>query len=268
MSGTIGRMVSKIVIAFVLVSLFLYFISMMQSEEENMLKDTVNSVLSEVPFAESTVEVICEFIKYPAGNIQIKSTRSLFEDIMRLLVMAVIQAPVIGLLTALLLPVPKVRPRNQILALPTKPYEEAETYMSRPGYKLKHLLLIVIATPILSLLASWIIGAMADWIEANFSGLWAVLMGGVSVTAVFGLSLLTLLVGNVSLKTAFLWRLLITVGGNMAKVYLIDGVCLGIYVTVVSDALGWLVPEILALFLVILIMEEAIRLMSAAVVRP
>lgn len=54
----------------------------------------------------------------------------------------------------------------------------------------------------------------------------------------------------------------------MAKVYLIDGVCLGIYVTVVSDALGWLVPEILALFLVILIMEEAIRLMSAAVVRP
>lgn len=263
MSGTIGRMVSKIVIAFVLIALFLNFISMMQSEEENMVKDTVNSVLSEVPFAESTVEVICEFMKYSLDNIEIKSTRTLLEDLLRLLVMAVIQAPVIGFLTAWLLPMPKAR--NQILALHLKRYEDEEAYISQPGYKLKRLLLIVIVTPILSLLASWIIGVTAEWIETNFGGLYAVLIGGISVTTIFALSLPVLLAGHLTLQKAILWRLLVTLCPNMVRVYLIDTICLCIYVTVVKDALGWLLPEIIGLFFAILIIEGAIKLMQSAV---
>lgn len=263
MSG-ISRMVYKIVIAFVLVSLFLGFVTMMQSEEENMFKDTINSVMSDVPFSESTVEVICEFIKYPSGNIPIKSTRTVFEDLLRLLVMAVIQAPVIGLLTSMLLPLPKAR--NQILALHLKPYEDAEAYMNQPSYKLKKLLLTVLVTPILSILAAWITEVVAGWIQDNFSGLAAALMGSVSAAAIFVVSLVVLVMNSVSLKTAILWRLLVTMLGPMAKVYLIDAVCLCIYVTLITGALGWLIPELLALFLIVLIMEEGIKLMQRAVV--
>lgn len=262
MSKILDKFVYKVLIVVVVAALWVGL-------RETLLTDATVSkafgaLMGELPFAKMIIDYICKLMKYSAGNVPVVSSYSVFTDFIRLLVMAVIQPLVVGLLTAIFLPMPH---RNQILTSHYTRYEEQESYMDSFGYKLKHLLIVLITTPLIAVMASKLTGIAADYVKNNFSGIASIVLGGASALIALGVSVLSMvLLAKVSVGTALAWRLLITLGADMFKTFATEGLCLWIYVSILSGAEGQIFASIVSLILFLLVMEVGMKALRLLVV--
>lgn len=262
MSKILDKFVYKLLIVIIVAALWVGFRQMVLTDK--VMSTAFGALMGELPFAKKTVDIVCKIMKYSAGNIPVQSAHTVFTDVMRLLVMAVIQPIFVGMLTAIFLPMPKAR--NQILSVYLKRYEEEEAYQSSFGYKIKKLIVSVISAPLLAICASWITGYVVTCIKDNFSGAAAVFIGGLSVTAVLILSVVVLMMFHVSLGTAMAWRLLITVGTGMATTFMTNGLCMWIYVAILSGVEAQIFASVLTLILFLIVMEVAVKALKRSIV--
>lgn len=218
------------------------------------------------PFAKQISDTICGIMGYAYGTASfVVSTSSVLTDILKLLIMALIQPLIMGLLTAIFLPLPS-NPRNQILSTPRPQWEMQEEYMNSFGYKIKALLLSVAAAPFIALLSANILDQMTAWISRTF-GTAGNAFGLVIMIIVAGvLSMLVLVSGGTTWKTAALWRLLVTVLQASAATIGTNVICLWIYLAVISGAHGQAATGVVTLFVWLLIMDLVAQLFKRAIV--
>ena len=253
MSEFFGSAVSKLIAVFAIVMFVLMF-------RESILTDASVSaafggLMETLPFANLIVGHICKVMEF---NYQIPdiTAASIGTDIMKLLVMACLQ-PLFGRVMSML-----------FLRMPLSlGIDAAESFMKRPGYVIKEMLISIVTAPLLAVLSAWITTHIFDFFTNNFSALWATVLKVGSVIVAGGISLLPFLLAGAAVGTAIGWRLLITVGAGTVKTLVINTICLWMYVGLLQGVSSQVLSAIIALIVWLILADCAVNFLRRALVR-
>ncbi len=252
MSKLFGSLASKIIGVIAVVLFVVAF-------REGILADPTvgtafDGLMESLPFSNLIVENICRVLRfnYSLPSITVDSVGT---DIMKLVIMACIQPFFVGLLSRLFLRMPV-----------SLGIDESESFMSRPSYRIKEMIITIISSPLLALIAAHLTTVIFDFFANNFNGVVAGIFKFLSVLLAGGLSLTPLLIARVALGTAIAWRLLVTVGARVVGTFVTNAICLWIYIVWLSNVSTAMITPILALVIWLIIMDFGIQCLQRSVV--
>lgn len=253
MSRLFDKLFSKLLAVIVIVLFIVGFREMILTDEDTYT--AFAALMGMLPFAEVLSEVVCNILKYQY-EIPIISTSSVIIDLLKLAVMACLQPLVVGILTAIFLPVPGS----------LRDYALREEYMSSFSYRAKELVITVISAPILALTAAWFTSWLFNYFTTTFGNVLSVVMGLLSVVLLSAASLIPLLIAGVTVGTAIAWRLLVTLGSKMVTTLVTNALCLAVYVALLGGIEGQVATTIVSLIVWLIIMDFGVNCLQKAVV--
>lgn len=259
MSRILNRMVSGLLLVLVVVMVAVGLRDSLQAD--STLGRSLALLMGELPFASRITGLLALWMGFSQG-IPPMDSRSLLEDLVRLLVMASIQAPVTALLTRIFLPIPQ-----NLSPAPTR-WEAEERYMASPGYRVKSLLVAVVSAPLLALLCGQLVKLAVGLLQNQLGRVGTVLVGILLVAALFILSVLWLLTRQISLATAIRWRLGSTVLVGMVKSAGVNTICLLLYLSLLRQWAPGIVASVVALAVWLILLDAAGRLLLSSLVGP
>ena len=254
MSKLFGSLMSKLVGLFVIILFVVAF-------KESILTDSnvsnaFGGLMEALPFSKIIVENICQIMKFNYEFPSMSAT-NFGTDIMKLLIMACIQPLFVSLLSTIFLRMPSS------IDIDT---DTAETFMSRPGYKIKEMIVTIISAPLLAIIASWLTTWIFDFFTNTFNNVVAVILKIVSVVLIGGISLTPLMVAGTAIGTAIVWRLLVTVGAKVVSTFVTNIICLWIYIALHTGVSSQIFGAIISLVVWLFAMDFAIKCLQKAVV--
>ncbi len=251
MSNLIGKAVSKLLVVIIAVALVLEFRTAILTDKD--LSAAFGGLMGALPFAGMITGKVCQILKYQY-SVPLITTSSVTKDLLKLAVMALIQGPVVGLLSAI------------FLKVPDGDWEDREKFMKGPSYTIKSTLLKIVTAPLLAVvsarLCQWIMTSLENALGYALS----VAMGLVAVAGTTILSTIWLMAAGLSFGKALLWRLTVTLGGKMVFTFLINAMCLAIYVAILGGVSSHVLASVFSLVVILIIEELAMKLMRQAVV--
>lgn len=251
MSKLFDKFISKI-LAVIIIVLFIFGFREMILTDKNTA-DAFGALMGTLPFAKVIADVICKIMKYQY-NIPVISTAGVISDFLRLAVMACIQPLAVGLLSVI------------FLRVPDGDYREKEKYMEGPAYRIKELILTVVTAPLIAIAASYLTSYVSDYINSNFGPTASVVLGIAAVVGISAVSLIPLLIAGVSIGTAIIWRLLVTLLYGMAATCVTNALCLWIYATLVAGMKGQTAAVVLTLIIWLIVMDFAMQCLKRVIV--
>lgn len=248
MSELVGKTLAKLIAIVVIAGFVLGFREAVLTDKT--LSAAFGGLMGAIPFAKLITDQVCRILKY-GNSIPVISGTSVLADLLKLAVMALIQGPVIGFLTSIFLKVPS---------------SGQEDYMKSAGYSAKSMIFKIVTAPFLAVAAAWISDWLLTWIQGSFGVAASAFLGIGTVSAAVLLSTLWLIRAGLSFGQALLWRLTITLGGKMTFTFLINAICLLIYVALLGGVEEAVWIAIISLILVLMVEELAMDLMKRAIV--
>lgn len=254
MPSFLKKYMAKIIWLIVIFALILMFRETIITDDT--IKDTFNSYMKELPFAKIIADILGKLMKCPELADDMNG-RNFMNNFFRLVIMAIIQAPVVGFLMALLLPMPKYSSSYDM-----------EKYTEKTSYKLKEFAIKLVSAPFLAVIVSKLTAYFMAMITEKTNGIVSVIIAVISILSLSTLSVVTLVIlGGVKVIKAVLWRFLITFGMDMVKSFCVDVCCLYIYMAFVSGAGLHIFISIVSLIIVLILLEIAVKCLQQAIVR-
>lgn len=253
MSKLVDHLFSKI-LAVIIIVLFVF------AFRENILTNSEAStafgaLMGTLPFAKVITDMVCKILGFQY-SLPIISTASVMTDLIRLAFMACLQPIIIGLLTAIFLPVPA-----------KLDYAGQEEYMKSFSYKGKELLLTIISAPLLAIAAASLSATAFRFFVDQFGTIASIILGILTVAGLTAVSLVPLLVTGTTVATAIAWRLLVTLGAKMVTTFVTNAFCLGVYVALLGGIDGQIATSIISLIVWLIIMDFGVKCLQRSVVR-
>lgn len=253
MSKLLDKLFAKIIALVVIVLFVVGFREMILTDKDT--STAFGALMGIMPFAKVIVDVVCKILKYQY-SIPIISASSVLTDLLKLAVMACIQPLVVGLLTAIFLPVPSS----------LRDYADREAYMSSFSYRAREMLVTIVSAPLLALAAAWFTTWLFNYLSTTFGDIISTLLGVLSVVLLSAVSIIPLLIAGVSIGTAILWRVLVTLGSKMATTFMTNALCLAVYVAIIGGVEHQIAVSILTLVVWLIIMDFGVKCIQRAVV--
>ena len=252
MSKLFDKFLTKMLAVIVIIVFIIGFREMILTDDNTAT--AFGALMGMLPFAEVVTDVICKIMRYQY-EIPVISTASVWTDLIRLALMACLQPIIVGLLTAMFLPLPAGMDSY-----------EREVYMDSFRYRAKELLLTIISAPLLALVASWFSAFLFDLLISTFGTPGSILLGALSVIGLSAVSLVPLLVTGTAVGTVIAWRLLVTLGSKMVTTFVTDAFCLAVYVAILGGIQEHIATSIVALVIWLIIMDLGVNALQHAVV--
>lgn len=261
MKSLFDKAIYKIIVLILVVVAVVTFREMIYTD--NTVSTFFSSLIGEIPFAKMISDNVCKVLKMK-NALPIMNYSSVMSDLLRLAIMACIQPVVIGLLTKIFLPVPQCR--NQIIIGAFKPYELREDYMNSLSYKIKELLLNIVAVPILAVMSSHITSYFFSNIDAWVGEAGTVIAGIVTLLMVIGISIIPLVSRGVKLGVAVLWRLSVTLLSKMMNTFITNVLCMTILIALTGGVSSQIAGSIMALIIWLIIFDLGMQCLKRAIV--
>lgn len=254
MSKLFDKLVAKVLAVIVIVLFVIAFRTMILTDEN--VSAAFGGLIGLLPFAEVITENVCKILKCQY-EIPVVGTASVLKDLIGLAFMSCLQPVIVGLLTAVFLPMPK-----------GTHYTEQEDYMDSLGYRVKALIIAVVSAPLIAFASSMISSGMMNFFSAKFNSTISNLLG-ILVTALLGAGSIAILaaLAKISALRAIGWRVLVTFGGGMLKSFMTNALCIAVYVAFINGVEGQIVKSVLALVIMLMIMDFGMQCLRRAVVR-
>ena len=257
MSRILNRMFGGLMLVIVVVLVFTGLRDSLQAD--GSLGRSFALLMGELPFASRITGLLAVWMGFTDG-IPPMNTRSLFEELVRLLLMAAIQGPITAFLTRLFLPIPQNLP-----PAPTR-WEAEERYMASPGYRIKSLLVAVVSAPVVALLCGQLIKLGVGKLQNSLGTVGTILMDILLTVVIFMLSVVWLLKRSFSLATAVRWRLGSTVLVGMVKTVGVNTLCLLLYLSLLKQWAPGVLASLVGLVVWLIILEAGGRLLLSTLV--
>lgn len=218
MSKLFGSLASKLIGLLVIVLFVIGFKESILTDEG--VSAAFKGLMEIMPFSKLIVDVICKYCGYAykldfTGN-------SIGTEIMTLLVMAFLQPLFVRLASVLFLRMPS-----------SMGIDASETFMSRPSYRIKEVLISIIITPFVAVISLFFSRWLFNYFSSNFNSIIATILQLLSTLFVGGISIVALL-GVTTLGTAIAWRGLITIGASVVNTLVTETICLWMYVSMLQ----------------------------------
>lgn len=254
MSGILNKTFDKIVIIIVAILLVIGFREIILTDD--LVGETFAELIGLLPFAEDIAEPISTWFKC-AYDVPIVSDGNVASAILRLIIMACIQPLVMRVLSLLFLSIPAG----------ITGFYDREAYMNGLGYRVKELLINIIASPFLAFLAAWLSKILMGYF-ATLGTVGSVLAGLGSAIAGLGLSVIPLVIaGEMTIGLAVLWRLLVTLLPKLLEITVTNTLCITVYVAIVGGVQSQIVMSIGALILWFILWSFGFRLITGNLAR-
>ncbi len=253
MSKLVDKLIYKILAIIVVVMFVAAFRELIITDKD--VSAAFGAWMGVLPFSKQISDMICKIMKYK-DSIPLITTSSFITDLIRLAFMAFIQPMVVSILSTIFLRIPSS----------IKDYAEREDYMSGLEYKVKELILTIVTAPALAILSAHFSTWLFTYFTNTFGNTVSVILGIVSTTFLGGVSLIPLLVKNVSFLTALLWRIVITFGYGMGTTYITNAMCLWVYIAIRNGVEGQITTSVISLVIWLIIMDFGLKCMQHAVV--
>lgn len=252
MSNLLNKMWSKLLALIVIVLFVVAFRDMILTDTEVSI--AFGALMGTLPFAKQITDIICDIMKYQYTIPNITST-SIIADFLRLAVMASIQPIVIWILSLI------------FLKVPSGPYYEREEYMDGLNYRLKEMIITIITSPLIALVAAYLTSYISNYLTTNF-GFWlSSIFGIVSVVVMSAISIIPLLIiGGITIGTAILWRVVVTLLGKMVITMGTNAICLWIYLSIVDGLYSQTFSAIIFLIAWLIIVDFGLQCLKRAIV--
>jgi len=252
MSKLFGSLASKLIGLLVIVMFVIGFKESILTDAN--ISNAFGGLMEALPFSNIIVENICRIMKF---NYELPSVTvaSVGTDIMKLLIMACIQPLFVSLLSMMFLRMPS-----------SLGIDAAESFMSRPGYRIKEMIITIVTAPLLAVIAAWLTTWVFDFFASTFNDVVAAILKFLSVILVGGISLTPLLITGTAVGTAVAWRLLVTVGAKVVGTFVTNAICLWIYIALIGGVSSQVFSSILSLVIWLFVMDFGIKCLQRAVV--
>ena len=219
MSNLFNKLGSKL-LAFIVIVLFVV------AFRERILTDhnaqvAFDELMGTLPFAKQITDVICKVMRYKY-ELSPKTPASVIEEFLKLAIMASVQPLAFRIFSCI------------ILKVPSGTLYEREDYMDGLGYRLKEMIFTIISAPLIAVAAARLASHILEYLTVNFGGLLSSVLGVFSVVFMSAISIIPLLIGGITIGTAILWRVVVTLLGEMAITIGIDVICLWIYLSIIN----------------------------------
>ena len=252
MTQLFDKFLTKMMAVIVIILFIIGFREMILTDDN--IATVFGALMGTLPFAEVVAEIICNILRYHY-ELPVISTTSVWTDLIRLAIMACLQPIIVGLLTAIFLPMPE-----------GKSIDEQEAYMNSFRYRAKDFVIKILSAPLLALAAAWISSLLFNFFIDTFGTAVSILLGTLSVIGLGAVSLVPLLVTGTSVGVAIAWRLLVTLGSKMVATFITECFCLAIYVALLGGIQGQIATSIIGMVIWLIIMDVCITALQRAVV--
>lgn len=260
MKRLFDRLLYKIAIIIVVILFIVAFREMVYTD--STVGAFFSSLIGQIPFAKVISDNVCKILKFKQ-TLPIADINSVLSDALRLVIMACIQPVIIDILTKIFLPFPRIT--NQILMTSYKRYEMQEEYMNSLSYKIKELLLNIIAVPLLAIMASYLTAQFFVKLKMLWGDNGIIAAGTIIIVLLVILSILQLCLKDVWFGRAIVWRLVITLFTNIANMFVINTLCVSILLALMGRVSSQIVGSIAALVLWMIIFDFALQCMKRAI---
>lgn len=224
---------------------------------DSSVSSAFGNLMGILPFAKIITDIVCNILGCQY-KIPIYSTTSAITDLIRLAFMSCLEPLVIGILTVILLPIPQ-----------DKDYKKQEEYMETFAYKLKELVLRIFCSPALAVFSAQISKAMLDYLNDSFSNLISNLIGIIVTVILGGVSVVFLsYLAKITILKAIKWRLIITFAVRMLKTFIINTLCIAVYVSFLRGIKSEIATSLISLIVMLIIMDFVIKNIQQCVVSP
>lgn len=251
MSNLFNKMWSKLVAVIVIVLFVVAFREMILTDSD--VSTAFGALMGTLPFAKQVTDIICKVMKYRYAIPPITSA-SIIADFLKLAVMASIQPLIVGLLSLI------------FLKVPSGTYYEREEYMDGLSYRLKEMIITIISAPLIALAAAYLTSYVSNYLTATFGAWLSSILGVVSVVVMSAISIIPLLIGGVTIGTAILWRVAVTLLGKMATTMGTNAICLWIYLSIVGGLHSQTLVAVISLIVWLIVMDFALQCLKRAIV--
>jgi hypothetical protein len=250
MSAIFDKFITKLLAVIVVVLFVVGFRELILTDSN--VSAAFGSLMGTLPFAKIIVDVICKIMKCQY-QIPLVTTSKVISDLLRLAVMACLQ-PLVGWISLL------------FLRVPAGNYRDREEYMNSLGYRLKDLIFTVITAPLVGFAAAYLTSYICNFFTSNYGTVVSTVLGIGTLIGVSILSLVPLLLANVSTGTAIAWRVLVTLGSKMATTFLTNALCLWVYVACIYGGQGEIFVSVLSLIVWLILADLGVKCLQRAVV--
>lgn len=251
------RISDKLIAAFVILMIIIAFRSSILNNQSTAT--TFGSLLGTLPFSIFLGDIVCKMMQIPYA-IPIISNSGVLQDILKLIIMSILQPVFIGILVSAFFPLPQYRGRGW------ETFDAYGSYMYAPGYRAKEILLSIVAMPLLALVSAWIISAISSFFVSRFGVVISNIFGLLSValicTIIIGLIMLT---SKTSMNVACEWFLINNILIKILTVFLMNGLCIAIYIGILASS-TLTIGFILAFIILLIGMNIATSLLRRSIV--
>ena len=220
MSKIWNKAFDKIIIFIIIVLVAVSFREMIATDAA--VSEFFGELIGMLPFADELAKPISEILKCQYA-VPVISSNSLLTSFMILIVMACIQPLAMTLLSRIFLPIPSYY----------KHYYEMDEYMNSAGYRVKELLLQIIASPFLAMAAAMLANYLISFIMNKLGSSGGILASLCIIITGLGLSIIPLVVtGGMKTGYALLWRLFVTLLPKLLEIFVTNTLCIAVYFAV------------------------------------
>lgn len=194
---------------------------------DDVAKELLSAVFEQLPFAQVIVEGVVNVLHYQ-HTIENLMPRGILEDLIRLLIMCIIQPLFTSLVMAIFLPMPSGMNSFQM-----------DEYQNRPSYRIKELLINVLTVPVVALLAGFLITWIGNALVARIGAIATTVVGIVAVIGLGVLSVPTLMsAAAIGIGVAIQFRLIYTILEKVVKTLGFEFLCVIIALAFLNDCQG------------------------------
>ena len=252
MSKSSGSFFSKLIGIIVVVVFIIIFRDLIITDKT--VYTAFSGLLNALPFSKIIISNICRIMKYNY-SLPESPTAGIGTDIMKLLIMACIQPLFVSVLSMIFLKIPSKLGSD-----------EAISFVKRPSYKIKEILITIITAPILALIAAWVTTSVFDYFTNNFNAIIATVLKVLSAIIVGTLSLTPLLLAGTAVGIAVLWRLFVTIGAKVLETFVTNVLCLWIYLAIINGIPVQVYSSIMTLVIWLLVMDFFVKFLQRTIV--
>lgn len=210
---------------------------------DSEFRNSVEKVIGSLPFADQLKSLVCKILGEKA-NENALSQASVIEDLVKISILAVLQPAVCKALNLI------IRPMPSYMSL-----EDQERRMDLMGYKFKGVIISMISVLGISVIASNLIGKMMEQLNDRVGSV-GTLVIGIAIVVAFGIiSVIALVLANVTVLTASVWRIMITYVSGICQNLVVSALWILLYVAFTEELYGS-IPTVLITWLIFYIIFD------------
>lgn len=251
MSGIFNKLFTKILIGIVVLLLIVGFGSAITEDGK---EDAFDAAVEELPFAGPISKVIIGFMKLDKGEALV-SADSILTDALKILVMALVHAPIVRFLSL------------AFAKVPGDTAYEREQYMETLTYRIKELCIMVLTAIPTAFLAGIGVSAAKGAMEAKLGAVLTTIILVAALIVMLFISLRTLIGSGLSFGAALGWRTIDILYAGILRTVVTNTIAIWMYLFIKQGKYANVLPLLVSLFVLLALIEAGLSCMHRALTR-